>query len=226
MSLEGLLTFFALLAAAAAIMKPVQRKSLLMFVPRWMVPLTILAGLTCLIFRDMPLGIKPPFDWRLDLVAYLLTLGAFVLPLAGALAAWMFWLNAKLTSHNISELEPFLQTALRESELDEVDRVLHKNTKRLSNIPAGAATLLFSPRLVQFMMTSHSFIHLELLSQPLFLQSLENRLVAVENVIRELLLAQSSPLQSAVVARFGGNEHLQYTDGDGNLIEATFENPS
>lgn len=226
MSLEGLLTFFALLAAAAAVMKPVQRRSLLMFVPRWMVPLTILAGLTCLIFRDMPLGIKPPLGWRLDLIAYFLTLGAFVLPLAGALVAWVFWLNAKLTSHNISELEPFLQTALRESELDEVDRVLHKNIKRLSNIPAGAATLLFSPRLVQFMVTSHSFIHLELLSQPLFLQSLENRLVAVENVIRELLLAQSSPLQSAVVARFGGNEHLQYSGDERNLIEATFENPS
>jgi hypothetical protein len=45
-------------------------------------------------------------------------------------------------------------------------------------------------------------------------------------VVRELLLAQSSPLQSAVVARFGGNEHLQYTDNERNLIEATFENPS
>src|SRR5580658_9339187 len=107
MSLEGLLTFFALLAAAAAVMKPVQRRSLLMFVPRWMVPLTILAGLTCLIFRDMPLGIKPPFGWQLDLVTYFLTIGAFVLPLAGALVAWVFWLNAKLTSHNISELEAF-----------------------------------------------------------------------------------------------------------------------
>jgi hypothetical protein len=226
MSLESLLTFFALLAAAAAIMKPVQRKSLQMFMPRWTVPATILAGLTCLILRDMPLGLNPPFGWRLDLVTYLLTLGAFLLPLVGALVAWMLWLDAKLSSRNISELEPFLQTALRESELDEVDRVLRKNIKRLSSIPSGAATLLYSPRLVQFMVTSHSFIHLELLSQPLFLASLENRLVAVENVVRELLMAQASPLQSAVVARFGGNERLQYTDSERSLIEATFENPS
>ena len=146
--------------------------------------------------------------------------------MVGAVAAWVMWLNAKLTSRNISELEPFLQTALREGELDEVERVLHKNSNRLSNIPSGAVTLLFSPRLVQRMVISHSFIDLELLSQRQFVEPLENRLVAVENVVRELLMAQASPLQSAVVARFGGNEHLQYTDNERRLMEATFENPT
>jgi hypothetical protein len=225
-NLESLLTFFALLAAAVAVMGPVQRRSLLMFVPRWMLPVTTLAALAFLIARDIPLGVIPPFGWRLDMVTYLLTLAAFLLPLAGAFTAWILWLNAKLTSRNLSELEPFLQTALREGELDEVDRVLQKNSNRLSNIPSGAATLLFSPRLVQRMVTSHSFIHLALLSQRQFMEPLENRLVAVENVVRELLLAQASPLQSAVVARFGGNEHLQCTDDEGRLIEATFENPT
>ena len=145
MTLEGLLTFFALLAAAVAIMKPVQRRSLLMFVPRWMVPVAILAGLTCLIFRDMPLGINPPLGWRLDFVTYLLTLGAFLLPLTGALAAWVLWLNAKLTNRNILELEPFLQTALREGELDEVDRVLHKNMQTSEQYPFRSGYPAFQP---------------------------------------------------------------------------------
>jgi hypothetical protein len=225
-NLDGLLTFFALLVAAVAIMGTLQRRSLLMFVPRWLLPFAILAGLTCLIFRDMPLGLKPLFGWRLDLVTYGLTLSAFLLPIGSAVIAWICWLNAKLTSRNISQLEFFLQAALREGELDEVERVLHKNSGRLSKIPSGVATLLFSPRLVQLMVTSHSFIHLELLSQPQFMGPLENRLVAVENVVRELLIAQASPVQSAVVARFGGNEQLQYTDNEKNLMEATFENPT
>jgi hypothetical protein len=45
MKLEGLLTYFGLLAAALAIMGPVQRRALLLFVPKWFLPLSSLAAL-------------------------------------------------------------------------------------------------------------------------------------------------------------------------------------
>jgi len=225
MSLEGLLTYFGLLAAAAAIMGPVQRRALLLFVPKWLLPVTSLAGLLFLIIRDAPLGMRPPLGWPLEMVTYLLTLGAFLLPMSGAVVAWMLWFNAKLSARNLPQLEAFLQTALREGEFDEVDRVLRKNHNHLNKIPSSAATVLFNPRLVQRMVGSHSFIHLELLAQRPFLESLENRLEAVETVVREILVAGASPLQSAVVSRFGGIEHLQYTDTDRRVIEATFEDP-
>src|SRR5277367_6180529 len=164
MNLEGLLTYFGLLAAAVAIMGPVQRRALLLFVPKWLMPICILVSLLFLVVRDTPLGIRPPFGWRLEMVIYLLTLGAFVLPVSAAVAAWKFWSDAKLSDGNLLQLEPFLQAALREGEFDEVDRVLRKNHDRLAKIPPNAATVLFNPRLVHQMVGSHSFIHLELLS--------------------------------------------------------------
>ena len=165
MNLEGLLTYFGLLAAAAAIMGPVQRRSLLLFVPNWLLPISSLAALVFLIIRDAPLGIRPRFGLTLEMAIYLLTFGAFVLPVAAALTAWMLWLAARLSARNIPQLEAFLQTALREGKFDEVDRVLRKNHDRLAKIPPGAATVLFNPRLVHQMVSSHSFVHLELLSQ-------------------------------------------------------------
>ncbi len=225
MNLEGLLTYLGLLAATVAIMGPVQRRALLLFVPRWLLPLSSLVALSFLVIRDTPLGIPPPFGRSLEMVTYLLTLGSFVLPVSGALVAWSLWWNAKLSSRNLPQLEAFFQTALREGTFDEVDRVLRKNRQELANIPPNAATLLFNPRLVHQVISSHSFIHLELLAQRPFLESLENRLQAVETVVREILVAESSPLQAAVVKRFGGIENLQYTEEEQKLFESTFENP-
>jgi hypothetical protein len=225
MNLEALLTFFGLLAAAAAIMGPVQRRALLLFVPKWLLPLSSLAALIFLIIRDAPLGVPPAFGWRLDMVTYLLGLGSFVFPVSGAVIAWLLWWNARLSSRNLPQLEEFLQSALREGEFDEVDRVLRKNRLRLANIPPNAATLLFNRRLVHQMINSHSFIHLDLLARRPFMESLENRLQAVETVVREILVAETSPLQAAVVKRFGGIEHLQYTEVDQRLFESTFQDP-
>ena len=148
MNLEGLLTYFALLAAALAIMGPVQRRALALFVPKWLLPISTLVALAFLILRDTPLGIPPLFGWRLDLVTYLLTLGAFVLPVSAAFIAWLLWFDGKLSRRNLPQLEAFLQTALREGKFDEVDRVLRRNHDRLARIPSGAATVLFNPRLV------------------------------------------------------------------------------
>ena len=56
MSLEGLLTYFGLLVAALAIMGPIQRHALGLFIPKWFLPISaITALLVLLIFRDMPL---------------------------------------------------------------------------------------------------------------------------------------------------------------------------
>lgn len=225
MSLEGLLTYFGLLAAALAIMGPVQRRALSLFVPRWLIPISIVAALAFLVLRDTPLGIPPPLGWRLDLVTYLLTLGAFLLPVSAAIIAWLLWFGGKLSNRNLPQLEAFLRTALREGKFDEVDRVLSRNHDRLTRIPSGAATVLFNRRFVHQMVSSQSFVHLELLAQRPFLESLQNRLQAVETVVREILMAGVSPLQSAVVEKYGGIEHLQYTDSERALIAATFENP-
>jgi hypothetical protein len=225
MTLEALLTFCGLLAAAVAIMGAVQRKALLLFVPKWLVPAASCAALILLVMRDAPFGVPPPFGWRLDRVIYFLALGSFLLPISSAIIAWWLWSRARLSSRNLPYLEDFLHAALREGEFDEVERVLRRNRHTLTEIPPNAATALFSPRLVHQMVATYSFIHLQLLAHRPFLESLGNRLQAVDVVVRELLVAESSPLQAAVVNRFGGIEHLQYTDIDKTLIESTFEEP-
>ncbi len=68
-------------------------------------------------------------------------------------------------------------------------------------------------------------VHLELLANMKFLKSLENRFGAVEVVVRELLRSDSSSLLSAVVARWGGVEHLIYSESERELMQKTFENP-
>jgi hypothetical protein len=225
MSLEGLLTYVGLLVAALAIMSPVQRRSLGLFIPKWFLPISIVIALLFLVVRDMPLGLPPPFGWRLDLVTYFLTVGAFLIPVLAALLGWWRWYTAKLTSRSMPLLESFFQGALRESVFDEVERVVHKNGESLASMPASAASALFNPRMVKHLTSSHSFIHLELLAHQPLLESLENRLQAVEVVVREIISTGSSPLQAAVVKRYGGIEHLQFTDAERKLIKATFQNP-
>lgn len=226
MNLEGLLTYFGLLVAALAIMGPVQRRALALFVPKWLLPASTLTALICLMFRDMPLGVPPIFGWRLDLLTYFLTLGTFVIPVAAAIWSWWSWQDAKLTPRGMRGLEVFFEAALQENEFDEVVRILRKNRHILVSMPAGAASALFQPRMVKHLVESHSVIHLELLANMAFLESLDNRLQAVEVVVRELLYAESSPLQSAVVKRFGGIEHLRYTDAEMKIIESTLQSPA
>jgi hypothetical protein len=226
MSLEGLLTYFGLLFAALAIISPVQRHALGLFIPKWALPISIITALILLVVRDMPLGLPPLFGWRLDLVMYSLTLGAFLIPVSTALLGWRWWYRAKLTARSMPLLESFFQVALRESVFDEVERVLRKNRESLVSMPAAAAAVLFHPRMVKRLMESHSSIHLELLAHRPILEALENRLLAVEVVVREMISVGASPLQSAVVWRYKGIEHLQFTDAEKKVIDATFQDPN
>ena len=80
MTLAALLTFFSIAVAILALARPVGRRSLALFVPvRWVID-AVLLSLLCIIWRDAPLGLKPPFSWRLDLVEFGFTLGAFIIP--------------------------------------------------------------------------------------------------------------------------------------------------
>ncbi|MGC2332720.1 MAG: hypothetical protein WA581_14795 [Candidatus Acidiferrales bacterium] len=122
-------------------------------------------------------------------------------------------------------MEEIFQTALREGEFDEVERILRRNQQALDQLPPSAASVLFRPAMVNALVQSHSMVHLELLANMKFLKSLENRFGAVEVVVRELLRSDSSSLLSAVVARWGGVEHLIYSESERELMQKTFENP-
>ena len=225
MTFEGLLAFIGVLVAVLAIARPVQRRSLSLFVPMWFLGAATVLSLILIVFREAPLGVPPPFRWHLDLVLFGLTFGAFVLPVGAAVWSWISWHRAKLTGNKLGRVEDVFQAALREREFDEVERILRKNQQRLIHLPAGAATVLFDPAMVEALLNSHSLVHLELLGNVPFLRSLENRFAAVDVVTRDLLRSGVSPLRSAVVSMYGGLEHLVYSDAEQALIEKTFQNP-
>ena len=225
MTLEALLTFFGILVAVLAIARPVQRLSLRLFVPIWRLGVALLLSMALIVCRDAPFGVRPPFGWPLDKVVFSLTVGAFIIPVLAALWGWVSWERAKLTPRNIVRVEDIFSAALREREFDEVERIVRKNQEVLQHLPASAVSVLFSPPMVAALVGSHSLVHLELLSNREFLKSLENRFGAVDAVVRELLRADVSPLRSAVVSRYGGLEHLPYTNSERTLMEKTFQNP-
>jgi hypothetical protein len=225
LTLAALLTFFSVLIAILSLARPVRRRSLELFVPRWRMSAAISLSLACIICRDAPLGMKPLFGWPLPTVLFGLTLASFIFPVGAALWCWGTWRRAKLTTRNITRLGGIFSAAVRENEFDEVERIVRRNEDRLERLPTPSASLLFSPAIVSALVASRSFLHLDLLAKLPFLSSLENRFEVVDTVVRELLRSSASPLRSAVVSRFGGVERLKYTDADRMLMEKTFENP-
>lgn len=159
-------------------------------------------------------------------VTFGLTLGAFAAPVLAALCCWKAWDRAKLTRKRADLVESVFKVALREHEFDEVERIVRKNLGRLTQLPVSAATVLFDPAIVAALVDSHSLVHLELLADMKFLNSLENRFGAVDVVVRRLLQSRVSPLRSAVIRRYNGLEHLAYSDSERALIEKTFQNPT
>lgn len=79
--------------------------------------------------------------------------------------------------------------------------------------------------MVRELLRAGSLLHLSLLSDKGLLRSLKDRHTPVDAVVRELLLAENSPLRSAVVASFGGHEGLPYTQEEQDVFGSTFQDP-
>jgi hypothetical protein len=83
-------------------------------------------------------------------------------------------------------VEDVFQAALREHEFDEVERIVRKNQQNLHRLPASAIDVLFHPAMVAALVKSHSLVHLELLANTNFLESLKSRHNAVDVVCIEV----------------------------------------
>jgi hypothetical protein len=163
MTLAALLTVFSITWAIFSSARPVGRRSLALFAPTWRIVIAICLSFLCIIVRDAPFGIKPPFGLRLDLAEFGLTVGSFIAPVAIALWCWRSWHQARLTPKNSGRLEGVIKTALREEEFDEVERIINRNKNRLSQLPAGSASALFNQKIVSALVQSNSLLNNELL---------------------------------------------------------------
>ena len=185
----------------------------------------IVVAIAFLFCRDLPLGWNP-FNLPMPIVKELLNIGSFVVLGLASWWSWQRWTQAKLTCKNsVKVVENVFRAALRESQFDEVERFVRNNKDNLTLLPTEAITVLFSPRVVAALVGSHSLVHLELLADMAFLTSLQNPFDPVDATLRELLHANASPLRAAIVARYGGWEHLPYFPAEQALVEKTIRHP-
>lgn len=154
-----------------------------------------------------------------------LRVAAFFVPVIAVVVSSILWHGAKLTEGNKKRLAEVLLASLRESRFNEVERILRKNARFLPDLPAEALGVLFRRQMVRELLRGGSALHLSLLSDKEFLKSLKDRHTPVDAVVRELLLAENSPLRSAVVASFRGHEGLPYTQEEQDVFGSTFQNP-
>lgn len=220
MGFDGLLTFFGIGVAILAIADPVTRRAFRLFVRKHLLfggfALSFMLILSAKFLHDE----HPAIDISLQAAAFLC-----LVALAGL--GWRQYAAAKLTPANASGFSELLSVALLEQRFSEIERVLSENRERISPLltPEGRR-LLFEPAMVRAMLDTRSLIHLELLSEMPFLESLENRLSVVDVVVRALLDAPQSPIRSAVIRSYGGDETDSPDPRVLALFKATFESPS
>jgi len=223
LSLEGLLALIAIIIAIYALAQPVQRRSVLLLVPIWLVVLSVVISAGLLIWRyAVPTFHYEFYPWA-DFVSMV---GAFFLPTLGIIIAYVFWLRAKLSAKKDRKFRKFILTCIKDNRFDELLRILDKNEKSLVNVlERDTLDLLFDRRFVEHTISARNWIHLRLLSNKELIEKLTDRFAATNSLMRKLVAAETSPLHSAIVAVYGGREHTYLTDDERKLIDETLQNP-
>jgi len=148
----------------------VQRASLALFVPRWLLLSSCFISLALIVTRDAPFGFRPLFGLSQEQAQYFLGLSAFGVPVGGLILGVFLWGRARLTKRNVGGLSRVFKATLLESEFDEAERILRKNLGRSHLLPASAIEELFEPQMACAFMRARSFVHLELLIENTLVQ--------------------------------------------------------
>ena len=223
MTLEGLLTLMGLIIAIYALAQPVQRRSIPLLVPMWLVLLSIVISASLLMWRyALRVLCIELYPWS-DLASMV---GAFIFPLAGLIIAYLYWHRAKISKQNDKKFRRFILASFYEDKFDELMRIVEKNEESLHRVlKPETLDLLFERTFVKRMVEAHNWIHLRLFSNNRLVEKLPDRFRVTDNLIREFLNAKATPLHSAIVAAYGGSEHLRPTKKEWELIKKTLQNP-
>ena len=223
MSLEGLLALVGILVAIYALAPPVQRQSVPLFGSIWLVILSIVISAGLLIWRYAVLIFSYKFYPWSDFAS---TIGAFLIPVFGVIVAYFSWRRAKLTAKKDKRFRKFVQTSIKENRFDESLRILGKNEESIvSVLKRETLDLIFERKFIESTVNARNWIHLRLLSDEKFIEKLTDRFDTTNNLMRVLVGAETSPLHSAIVAKYGGREHTRPTEDEWKLIEKTLQNP-
>lgn len=222
MTLGGLLAIIGIMIAVYALARPAQRKSIGLFAPRRFIIIGLSISAVLLIALEIML------QWKVVCPAatFGLGTGAFLIPIGLAVWAVRSWERAKLTEDSEPRFKEFLLSCLRDSEYDEAVRILTKNRCRLGQILSrDTANVVFDRQFVRALVLARSWLHLELLMDDGVLDTLDYYRPAVYRTLRELLMAEESPLRTAAILEAGGDEMITCSEEERALIVRTFRNP-
>jgi len=223
LSLDGLLTVIGIIIAIYALAQPIQRLSVHIFVPIWLIILLICSSAIILIWRYAIPTLHYKFLPRSDLASIIC---AFFLPVIGAIIAVIFWYIAKLKSRKDGKFRELILTCLYEDKFSELVRILNKNKESLAGIlKPETLELLFERKFVRHMVSARNWIHLDLFSNRELIKKLTDRFRITNNIMREFVTAYTSPLHSAIVSKYGGREHARITEEEGKLVDKTLQEP-
>ncbi len=224
MSLDGLIAVAGILLAIVAIADPVQRRSILLFVPMSILSFGMLAALAIVLF------LRAADAWQIAICAkwqYYLYLASFLVPTVAVAVAIGCWQRCRLNSRKAKGLIAIIDTAFKEERYQEVERILARNRSHLHLLSMSALHRCFDRRIVSVLVEARSNLHLEMLTEPKLVQTARNAyFLFADNVIRELVCSPTSPWRSAVLAEYGGRESWEYLDEDRAVVDKTLKDPN
>lgn len=223
MRLEGLLALIGIIIAVYALAQPVQRRSVRLLVPVWLVISSVIISASLLIWRyAVTIFCYRFYPWS-DFASMI---SALVIPIIGVFIAFIYWQRAKLSAKKNKVFREFIQTSVKENKFDELLRILEKNEESVVDVlEQGTLDLIFERGLIENTISARNWLHLRLLSDEKLIKKLTDRSAASNNLMRTLVAAETSPLHSAIVAAYGGREHTRPTEVEWKLIDKTLQNP-
>ncbi len=223
MNIDGLFTILAIIIALYTLAQPIQRKTVSIFVPIWLLIAIFLMTTGIIIWRESvsTLGYEL-YAWS-DLGS---KLTAIFIPILGLSLSVFLWYRAKLGIRKDFKFRDFIYTSINEDKYDELDRILRRNEGRLYKvIESDTIDLIFDRKVVESLNRFPDWLHISLLKDKSLFEKLNNPFSTVDVVMRNLISKEDSILQSYVASTFGGLEYPRLTKLEQELIEETFEDP-
>ncbi|MBW8003361.1 MAG: hypothetical protein FVQ80_15335 [Planctomycetes bacterium] len=223
MSIDGLFTVLAITIALFALTQPIQRKTIIIFVPIWLLLAIFLVPTCVLIWREIVSVLGYEYYLWSDLVSRLI---AILLPIIGLSISIYLWNRAKLGRNKDLKFRDFIHTSINEDKYGELARIIRKNQYLSSKqIVSDTLDFLFDQKVVESLNRFPTWLHLRLLANESLFNISKNPCSIVNVVMRTLISKKASILQSYMASRFGGLEYSKLTELEQDLIEKIFEDP-
>ena len=193
MSIEGLFTIIAFGLGIYALAQPIQRKTIAIFVPPWIIILAVAIPAILLIAGKVLSRLDICIIESYKLVSSLIVL---FFPIIGVAVCVLLWRSARLSKNNESKFKDFIYTSLNENSFDELSRILNRNLARISKVLSPESiTLIFQKDVVTALNKFPDWMHFSLLTDVELIRKSDNFFGITDVVMRNMISNSASLIQ-------------------------------